>query len=56
VLRPATHGLDALRAMGTFDVATGRLLRAVVAARLAFLVVGGTGSGKTGPVYDTLTG
>ena len=47
VLRPATHGLDALRAMGTFDVATGRLLRAVVAARLAFLVVGGTGSGKT---------
>ena len=25
----------------------GRLLRAIVAARLAFLVVGGTGSGKT---------
>ncbi len=55
VLRPATHGLDALQAMGTFDVATGRLLRAVVAARLALLVVGGTGSGKTRPVYDTLT-
>ena len=56
VLRPATHGLDALRVMGTFDVVAGRLLRAVVAARLAFLVVGGTGSGKTGPVYDTLAG
>jgi pilus assembly protein CpaF len=47
VLRPATHDLDALQAMGTFDAALGRLLRAVVAARLAFLVVGGTGSGKT---------
>jgi pilus assembly protein CpaF len=47
VLRPATHGLDALRAMGTFDAAAERLLRAVVAARLALLVVGGTGSGKT---------
>jgi len=47
VLRPATHGLDALAAMGTFDGTAERLLRAVVAARLAFLVVGGTGSGKT---------
>lgn len=47
VLRPARHDLDALEAGGTVD-ATGRaLLEAVVAARLAFLVVGGTGSGKT---------
>ncbi|GLZ52911.1 TadA family conjugal transfer-associated ATPase [Actinomycetospora sp. NBRC 106378] len=47
VLRPACHDLDALEAGGTVD-ATGRaLLEAVVAARLAFLVVGGTGSGKT---------
>lgn len=47
VLRPANHDLHALQAMGTFDAALGGLLRAVVAARLAFLVVGGTGSGKT---------
>ncbi len=47
VLRPASHDLDALQAMGTFDAALGELLRAVIAARLAFLVVGGTGSGKT---------
>ncbi|MQA14397.1 MAG: TadA family conjugal transfer-associated ATPase [Pseudonocardiaceae bacterium] len=47
VLRPASHDLDALTAMGTFDADVARLLRAVVAARLAFLVVGGTGSGKT---------
>ncbi|MGI9062568.1 MAG: TadA family conjugal transfer-associated ATPase [Pseudonocardiaceae bacterium] len=47
VLRPATHGLEALALRGTFDAATAGLLRAVVAARLAFLVVGGTGSGKT---------
>ena len=47
MLRPARHDLDALEAGGTVD-ATGRaLLEAVVAARLAFLVVGGTGSGKT---------
>jgi len=47
VLRPAVHDLDELRARGTFDASSARLLRAVVAARLAFLVVGGTGSGKT---------
>lgn len=47
VLRPASHDLEALQAGGTVD-ATGRaLLEALVAARLAFLVVGGTGSGKT---------
>jgi pilus assembly protein CpaF len=47
VLRPAVHDLAELRARGTFDESTARLLRAVVAARLSFLVVGGTGSGKT---------
>jgi pilus assembly protein CpaF len=47
VLRPAVHDLDELVRLGTFDGATALLLRAVVAARLAFLVVGGTGSGKT---------
>ncbi|GDY30739.1 TadA family conjugal transfer-associated ATPase [Gandjariella thermophila] len=47
VLRPAVHDLDELARLGTFDAATGALLRAVVRARLAFLVVGGTGSGKT---------
>lgn len=47
VLRPATHGLDALEQAGSVAPQAGRMLRAVVAARLAFLVVGGTGSGKT---------
>lgn len=47
VLRPAVHDLAELQAKGTFDASTAGLLRAVVAARLAFLVVGGTGSGKT---------
>jgi pilus assembly protein CpaF len=47
VLRPAVHDLDELQARGTFNATTARLLRAVVAAKLAFLVIGGTGSGKT---------
>ncbi len=47
VLRPATHDLTALRALGTFDTRTAALLTAIVKARLAFLVVGGTGTGKT---------
>jgi pilus assembly protein CpaF len=47
VLRPATHDLAALRALGTFDDRTAALLTAIVQARLAFLVVGGTGTGKT---------
>jgi pilus assembly protein CpaF len=47
VLRPATHGLDALQRAGSVTPEAGRLLRAIVTARLAFLVVGGTGSGKT---------
>ncbi|MBP2475256.1 pilus assembly protein CpaF [Crossiella equi] len=47
VLRPATHDLAALRRLGTFDGEAEDLLRALVAARLSFLVVGGTGSGKS---------
>jgi pilus assembly protein CpaF len=47
VLRPATHGLDALEEAGSVAPDAAKLLRAVIAARLAFLVVGGTGSGKT---------
>jgi Flp pilus assembly CpaF family ATPase len=33
--------------VGSVSPEAGKLLRAIVAARLAFLVVGGTGSGKT---------
>jgi pilus assembly protein CpaF len=47
VLRPATHGLNALEEAGSVAPDAAKLLRAVIAARLAFLVVGGTGSGKT---------
>jgi pilus assembly protein CpaF len=47
VLRPAVHDLPALRALGTFDDQGGDLIEAVVAARLAFLVTGGTGAGKS---------
>ncbi|MGH3623334.1 MAG: CpaF family protein, partial [Sciscionella sp.] len=47
LLRTATHDLPTLRRMGTFDEPTEALLRAIVAARLAFLVVGATGSGKS---------
>ncbi|MFE3442048.1 TadA family conjugal transfer-associated ATPase [Nocardia sp. NPDC059180] len=47
VLRPATQGLDALAAMGAVPGEAKVLLDRIVAARLAFLVVGGTGAGKT---------
>jgi pilus assembly protein CpaF len=47
VHRPAVHDLAALRSLGTFDGELDAVLRAVVMARLAFLVVGGTGTGKT---------
>jgi pilus assembly protein CpaF len=47
VLRPAAHDLDSLRALDTFDDTTHLLLRAVVEARLAFVITGGTGAGKT---------
>ncbi|NKQ59107.1 TadA family conjugal transfer-associated ATPase [Amycolatopsis sp. K13G38] len=47
VLRPAVHDLPALRALGTFDGEASELVSAIVAARLAFLVTGGTGAGKS---------
>jgi pilus assembly protein CpaF len=47
VLRPATQGLGALAAAGAIDPEANRLLRRIVAARLAFLVTGCTGAGKT---------
>jgi pilus assembly protein CpaF len=53
VLRPTTHGLDALQEVGSVSPEAGRLLRAIVTARLAFLVVGGTGSGKTTAMYSS---
>jgi pilus assembly protein CpaF len=46
-LRPAVHDLDALRRLGTLDDTAWRLLHAIVEARLAFLIAGGTASGKT---------
>ncbi|MBM7416992.1 MULTISPECIES: TadA family conjugal transfer-associated ATPase [Nocardiaceae] len=47
VLRPATQGLAALAATGAFADGAEDLLRRIVSGRLAFLVVGGTGTGKT---------
>ncbi|RMI29300.1 TadA family conjugal transfer-associated ATPase [Nocardia stercoris] len=47
VLRPAAQGLDALAAGGAVAPAAKVLLEQIVAARIAFLVVGGTGAGKT---------
>jgi pilus assembly protein CpaF len=47
VLRPAAHDLVTLRRLGTVDATGESLLRAVLSARLAFLVSGGTGTGKT---------
>ncbi|WP_137725475.1 TadA family conjugal transfer-associated ATPase [Prescottella subtropica] len=47
VLRPATHGLDDLVARGAVPVDVRLLLDEIVHARLAFLVTGGTGAGKT---------
>ena len=55
VLRPAAHDLAALRALGTLDGAGEALLRAVLSARLALLVSGGTGTGKT-TVLNALLG
>lgn len=42
-----SFSLDDLVAAGSLSTAAAALLRAVVAARVAFLVSGGTGSGKT---------
>jgi pilus assembly protein CpaF len=47
VLRPARYDLAALAGAGLFPGVSEPALRAILAARLAFLVSGGTGSGKT---------
>ena len=47
VLRPATQDLTALEESGAIPAEASELLRGIIAARLAFLVSGGTGAGKT---------
>ena len=47
VLRPATQDLAALTRSGTIAPAAAALLDDIIAARLAFLISGGTGAGKT---------
>jgi pilus assembly protein CpaF len=47
VPRPRTFTIDELVDRGTLTPDTARVLRAIVRARLAFLVTGGTGTGKT---------
>jgi pilus assembly protein CpaF len=47
VPRQRTFDLDELVQLGTLTPDSARVLDAIVAARLAFLVSGGTGSGKT---------
>lgn len=47
VLRPATQNLDTLTRSGAIAPHAADLLRAIITARLAFLISGGTGCGKT---------
>ena len=47
VLRPATQDLAALTAAGAIAPPAAAMLDDIIAARLAFLVCGGTGAGKT---------
>jgi pilus assembly protein CpaF len=47
VLRPATQDLAALIAAGAIAPIAAELIDDIIAARLAFLVSGGTGAGKT---------
>lgn len=47
VLRPATQDLDALIGSGAIAPAAAELVRRIIRARLAFLISGGTGCGKT---------
>ncbi|WP_026919782.1 TadA family conjugal transfer-associated ATPase [Gordonia shandongensis] len=55
VLHGASQGFDALVAGGALAAPIVPTVRAVVAARVAFLVVGGTGAGKT-TVLNSLLG
>jgi pilus assembly protein CpaF len=47
VLRPAAQDLAALTAAGAIGAQARELIDGIIAARLAFLVSGGTGAGKT---------
>jgi pilus assembly protein CpaF len=47
VVRARAFTLAELVAAGTLDTETARLLRAILDARLSFMISGGTGSGKT---------
>lgn len=47
VLRPATQKLENLVSSAAIEPAAADLLRGIIAARLAFLISGGTGCGKT---------
>jgi len=55
VLRGATHYFESLVACGSVPTEIAETVAAIVAARLAFLVVGGTGAGKT-TVLNSLLG
>ncbi|WP_424888286.1 TadA family conjugal transfer-associated ATPase [Streptomyces sp. XH2] len=55
VVRPRAFTLDDLVAAGTVPPGGDRLLRAVLEARLSFVISGGTGSGKT-TLLTTLLG
>ncbi|MCV7280849.1 TadA family conjugal transfer-associated ATPase [Mycolicibacterium flavescens] len=47
VLRPATQDLDSLIRAGAIEPEAAELIGDIVAARLALLITGGTGAGKT---------
>jgi pilus assembly protein CpaF len=47
VLRPATQNLDSLARSGAIPPQAADLVHAIIRARLAFLISGGTGCGKT---------
>ncbi|NOP97892.1 MULTISPECIES: TadA family conjugal transfer-associated ATPase [Mycolicibacterium] len=47
VLRPATQNLDTLSRSGAIPAQAAELVHAIIRARLAFLISGGTGCGKT---------
>lgn len=56
VLRPATQDLAALTAAGAIDPQAAALVADIIAARLAFLVCGGTGAGNTASHLNTHAG
>ncbi|AWI30175.1 TadA family conjugal transfer-associated ATPase [Streptomyces tirandamycinicus] len=55
VVRPRAFSLDELMAAGTVPPGGDRLFRALIEARVSYLVSGGTGSGKT-TLLSTLLG